>query len=86
MKTVTKNGTSNKNKKSMVVYGVTIATGMCLIAVGCSRCYKIGYARGTNAGRNLILDEIVDRTCRNGLTMTNADGVSYVFTAQKLTY
>ena len=79
------NNTSDKDKKfELIAYGVTIAASMCLIAVGCSQCYKIGYAKGMNNGRNHVLDEIVNRSINKGLTMVNSDSVRYLFSAEKL--
>ena len=78
------NNTSDKNEKlKLIAYGVTIAASICLVAVGCSRCYKIGYAKGTNKGENHILDEIVGRSINKGLVMVNSDGVRYLFSAEK---
>ncbi len=46
--------------------------------------YKIGYIKGTRAGRNGILDEIVDVSCSDGLIMRYPDLGRYIFTAKKL--
>lgn len=82
----TMNNAFEENKKSeMIAYGIAVVAGVCLIAVGCSQCYKIGYAKGMKGGKNRILDEIVDMSINKGLTMVNSDNERYLFIAEKLT-
>ena len=62
---------------------VIIWSGVSLVA-GTLLGYKIGYGKGTRAGRNSILDEIVDVSCSDVLIMRNPDLGRYIFTAKKL--
>lgn len=63
--------------------GVIIGVGVSL-TVGVLSGYEIGRNRGVRTGRNNILTEIVDISCKEGLVMTNPEMGRYIFTAKKL--
>lgn len=74
---------SEENKKTkMIFYRSAFVVGVCLAVIGCSECYRLGYIRGKNQGKNCILDSIVDRSIKNGLTMVNSNNETYLFTAK----
>lgn len=62
-----------------------VIIGVCVsLTVGVSFGYEIGRNRGIRTGRNNILTEIVEISCKEGLVMTNPEMGSYIFTAKKL--
>lgn len=62
---------------------VIIGSGVSLV-IGGLLSYKFAYSKGIDAGRDKILNEIVNISCSNGLVMVNPDLGSYVFTATKI--
>lgn len=85
MKFTTKKKLSDETKESIIFCSTIAVLGTCLIASGYLCGYKIGYKAGCKSGRNHTLDDIVDKSCYNGLKMVNSLNEHYVFTAKKLT-
>lgn len=79
-----KNKLSEETKEAIQIYGTIIGIGACLVVSGYLCGYKIGHKTGCKLARNNLLDEIVDRSCYNGLKMVNSLDEHYVFTAKKL--
>lgn len=74
---------SEENKKTkMIFYGSAFMVGTCLAIIGCSECYRLGYSKGKIKGKNCVLNRIVDRSIKNGLTMVNSNNETYLFTAK----
>lgn len=76
------NSQEKSKKIKMIIYGATCVTSVCLVVVGCHQCYRLGYNKGYDQGKNRILDTIVDMTIKNGLTMVNSNNEEYLFTAK----
>lgn len=79
-----KNKMSEETKETIKVYATIVGIGTCLVVSGYLCGYKIGHKTGCRTTRNNLLDEIVDRSCYNGLKMVNSLDEHYVFTAKKL--
>lgn len=65
-----------RNSELIVMSGVVVVYGVWL--------YKIGYTEGLSAGKDKILDEIVQSSYSRGLIMKNPKLGRYAFIASKL--